>query len=365
MRIVIALSGGVDSSVAAALLKEQGHELIGMTLRLFDCRQTVNERSCCGADGVAEARAAAGCLSIPHYVIDGAALFEEQVLERSWLEYARGRTPNPCIACNEVMKFGLLYQHARKLGAQAVATGHHARIEADRDVRPKLLRGADLHKDQSYFLFALTDEQLRMSRLPVGAMTKDEVRQMAHQLGLPNAARAESQDACIAQRGDLAEALREKFGGVARPGRFVDRRGQVLGEHQGVHRFTVGQRKGLGIALGQRAYVLSIDAESGDVVVDTDPEALKASGLSASWMRWHRPIDEGVETACQVQIRYRHQAIGATVTRLPDGEAKVTFAEAQGAVSPGQAAVLYDGEEVIGGGVIDAALDPITDDASS
>ncbi|MCA9672308.1 MAG: tRNA 2-thiouridine(34) synthase MnmA [Myxococcales bacterium] len=358
-RVVIALSGGVDSSVAAALLLEQGFEVVALTLQLFDCSDQVNERSCCGVAGVAEARAAAGRLGIRHYVINGRERFREVVLAQAWREYERGRTPNPCVACNDTMKFGLLYERARELGADFVATGHHARVvrEPTGGGRPWLLRGRDADKDQSYFLFSLSDEQLRVTRFPIGELTKAEVRERARGLLLPNAARAESQDACIAQRSDLAESLREAFGGAAKPGRFVDRGGRVLGEHDGVHRFTVGQRKGLGVALGARAYVVSIDATSGDVVIDTDVRSLESVGLVARAMRWHDEVAPGERRACQVKVRYRHEAVQAELERAADGDGVlVRFAEPERAVTPGQAAVLYDGERVIGGGWIDRAL---------
>jgi len=364
MRIVVALSGGVDSAVAAGLLREQGHEVVALTLRLFDCSEGVNERSCCGLAGVAAARAAAGQLGIPHYVVDGQDLFEARVLRRAWDDYDGGRTPNPCVACNEQLKLGLLYQQARKLGAQAVATGHHARIEhrssehGRSERAPTLWRGRDRHKDQSYFLFSLSPDQLSICRLPVGELTKPQVREHARALGLPNADRAESQDACIAQRGDFAEALRQRFDGVARPGAFVDRAGNVLGRHEGVHRFTVGQRKGLGIALGERAYVVAIDAELAEVVVDTDKQHLCADGLRAANVRWHAPIERGEAVDVEVQIRYRHRAVRARLHRLADDSAEVRFASPERAVAPGQAAVFYRGDRLLGGGWIERALDP-------
>ncbi|MCB9557004.1 MAG: tRNA 2-thiouridine(34) synthase MnmA [Deltaproteobacteria bacterium] len=347
MRVVIALSGGVDSAVAAGLLKEQGFDVIAMTLQLFDCTEQINERSCCGPGGISAARSVAGALDIPHYVIDGKQVFEDQVLHSAWLNYRAGRTPNPCVACNERMKFGLLFDFARKLGAERVASGHHARIDDD----GTLWRGVDRAKDQSYFLYALRDEQRARALLPIGALTKEQVRTDARRLGLPVAERSESQDACIAQRGDLAEALRQRFAGKASPGAFVDLAGRVIGEHRGIHRYTVGQRKGLGLALGSRAYVVRIDAAQNQVVVDTDERSLAVTSLEVSDLRW-LAMDE-VDGEAGVQVRYRQQPQPATVERLSADRALVHFAEPPLGVSPGQVAVFYRADKVIGGGVIE------------
>ena len=324
-----------------------------MTLQLFDCRQQVNERSCCGAAGVAQARAVAGQLGLHHYVVNGQQLFAEKVLRPAWEEYRRGKTPNPCMACNETMKFGLLYEQARRLGARYVATGHHARVAHD---PPRLLRGVDAAKDQSYFLFSLRPDQLAMSLLPIGELTKSQVRALARQYGLSNAQRGESQDACIAQRGDLAPALAKKFGQTPSPGTFVDASGRELGRHEGIHHFTVGQRKGLGLALGQRAYVTSVDPRDGRVVVDTDKQALLSAGLQTASTRWSRAVPKGQPVELAVKIRYRNQAVAAQVTRLAAGRSAVQFKRPQSAVCPGQAAVFYAGETVIGGGWIDTVI---------
>ncbi|MCC6750075.1 MAG: tRNA 2-thiouridine(34) synthase MnmA [Deltaproteobacteria bacterium] len=353
-RVVVALSGGVDSSVAAALLLEQGYEVVGMTLRLFACEEGASERSCCGLGGVAAARAAAGQLGIPHYVVDGQARFRERVLRGAWQDYATGRTPSPCVACNEHLKLGLLLEQADALDARFVATGHHARMV--QNGRPTLCRGRDAAKDQAYFLFSLSPAQLARTLLPVGELSKPEVRELARRHGLPNAARAESQDACIAQRGDFAEALRQRFDGAARGGRIVSPTGQVLAEHPGIHHFTVGQRKGLGVALGQRAYVTAIRAESGEVVVSTEPRELEATGLEADDVRWHEELSVGEERAVEVQVRYRHRAAPGRLVRLDARRAEVRFASPQQAVTPGQAAVFYQGERVLGGGWIHRAL---------
>ena len=349
-RVVAALSGGVDSSVAAALLKEQGYEVIGLTLQLYDCEDGQSERSCCGLSGVSDARAAAGALGIPHYVLNGQDLFERRVLRYAWQEYDAGRTPNPCVRCNEWMKFGLLYEQARKLGADYVATGHHARIARNGSIQ--LLRGKDPGKDQSYFLFSLTPEQLAMSLLPIGDLSKSEVRELARQNGLPNADRLESQDACIAQRGDLAEALRRRFSGQSKPGVIKDADGKVVGRHEGVHRVTIGQRKGLGLAMGERRYVTHIDAASGTVTLG-DKEQLETEGLRAAEVSWLAEVAPEQTIDAEVQIRYRHRAVPARVKRVSEHSAEVQFAQPQSAVAPGQAVVFYQGERVLGGGWIE------------
>ncbi|MBK8481652.1 MAG: tRNA 2-thiouridine(34) synthase MnmA [Proteobacteria bacterium] len=353
MRVVVAMSGGVDSSVAAGLLREAGHEVIGLTLQLYDCETGTSERSCCGLSGVAAARAAAGALGLPHYVIDGQASFEQQVLRPAWDDYAAGRTPNPCVRCNDALKLGLLDAQARRLGAAFVATGHHARIA--HGAWPVLRRGLDREKDQSYFLFSLAAEQLRRLLLPVGERTKAEVRELARQWGLPNAARAESQDACIAQRGDLAEALRLRFGAPARPGLMRQAEGRVVGRHEGVHRFTVGQRKGLGVGLGERAYVTAIDAARGEVRLGS-ARALERAGLYADAVSWLIEAPPTGERAVEVQMRYRQRPVPARLVPQAHGTVEVHFERAQRAVAPGQAVVFFEGDRVLGGGWIAKAI---------
>ena len=350
-RVVVAMSGGVDSSVTAALLLEQGYEVLGATLRFWLCDEGGGEaKSCCGLDAVAEARDTAGRLGFHHHVIDCRTRFEEQVLRPCWEEYNRGRTPNPCVLCNPHIKLLELLRQARALGAELVATGHHARVIVGD--RPALLRGRDRNKDQSYFLFGLHEQQLASLLMPVGEMTKDEVRQRARDLGLGNAERHESQDACLGSADEpFAEALRRRFDAEARPGDLVDTEGNVLGRHRGIHLYTIGQRRGLGVALGQRAYVVGIREQSREVVVSTDPQDLCASGLTASGVRWLVPPGEDRFQA-RVQIRYRHRACPATVELAPGETVRVRFVEPQRAVTPGQAAVFYKEERVLGGGWI-------------
>lgn len=350
-RVVVAMSGGVDSSVTAALLLEQGHEVTGATLRFWLCDEGDEEqaKSCCGLDAVAEARGAAGVLGIQHHVIDCRERFEEAVLRPCWEAYDRGRTPNPCVLCNPRIKLLELMRRAELLGADFVATGHHARVEHGQP--PRLLRGRDRNKDQSYFLFGLEERQLASLLLPVGDLTKDEVRRRARELGLDNADRPESQDACLGGGDEpFAEALRGRFDAPARPGSLVDVEGNVLGCHAGVHLFTIGQRRGLGVALGRPAYVVRIRAEADEVVVSTDPDDLMSTELVARRVQWL--VQPEARAEAEVQIRYRHRARPATLELADDGAVRVRFESPQRAVTPGQAVVFYRGERVLGGGWI-------------
>ena len=344
--MVVAMSGGVDSSVAAALLLRAGYDVVGVTLQLRSCQEQTATRSCCSEDGIAAARSVARGLGIPHCVLDCHQEFSHLVLRPAWEEYARGRTPNPCVICNRALKFGVLLEYAQRLGARFLATGHYARI-AHREGRPRLLRGCDRDKDQSYFLFALSDEQLRRVLFPLGDHTKSAVRELARGFGLPSAERRESQDACLVTDGEgFAESLRQLFREPCRPGSFVDRAGRVLGPHQGIHCYTIGQRRGLGIALGQRAFVAAIHAAAGDVVVTCDGNELEARSLVARQVVWH----ESPPARAAVQICYRHAAVPAEVAVLDEQSIRITFDAPVRAVTPGQAAVLFAEERLLGGG---------------
>lgn len=354
-RVIVAMSGGVDSSVAAALLLRRGYDVVGTTLRLHACLEAARTWSCCGPDGVVEARRAAGHLGIPHYVLDCRRPFEDLVLRPSWNEYSRGRTPNPCVACNERIKFRALGDLARGLGARWIATGHYARIRrpaAGGDV--VLYRARHLAKDQSYFLFPIGPELLSMTLFPTGDLSKDEVRATAREVGLPNAERRESQDACLGRDGQgFAESLRSRFGGSSRPGPIVDPRGREVGRHGGIHLYTIGQRRGLRVALGRRLWVRSIHPEQGTVTVTANEDDLLCRELIVHDVRWTAPDQDRPSCTCTVQIRYRQTATEARVEPRAGGTAKVVFANPQRAVTPGQAAVFYDGDRVIGGGWID------------
>jgi tRNA-specific 2-thiouridylase len=352
-RVVAAMSGGVDSSVAAALLVRQGFDVVGVTLRLNECTEGGGDRTCCGLDAEAEARDVADRLGIPHRVIDGRESFLAEVLAPAWAEYAAGRTPSPCVACNQRLKLGRLLDLARGLGATSVATGHYARVVARPGGGTALLRGVDRNKDQSYFLFALSDAQRAAFRTPLGDRDKPAVRALARELGLGNACRAESQDACFGGDAGFAESLRQRMFAPAVPGRLLAADGTVLGTHAGVHRFTIGQRRGVGVAAGRRAWVVAIDAGSGDVTLSCDPRALDAAGLLATGAVWHEPPSA---RAVHVQIRHRQAPVGARLEPTGPGAFSIRFDAPVRAVTPGQAVVAWDGDRVVCGGWIDRAL---------
>ncbi|MBW2733085.1 MAG: tRNA 2-thiouridine(34) synthase MnmA [Deltaproteobacteria bacterium] len=358
--IVVALSGGVDSSVAALLLQRQGYELLAVTLQLQNCHDSAESRSCCGIDGVVRARAAASRLGIRHYVLDSVDAFERAVLVPTWAEYDRGRTPSPCLHCNEQIKFGTLLEWAKGLGAQAVATGHYARILKDASGQPSLWRGVDAGKDQSYFLAGLTAQQLALTRFPLGGLTKEEVRKIALEAELPTAEERESQDACLVGAGEaFAEMLRRRFDGKAREGAVVDEEGRELGHHPGVHHFTIGQRRGLGIQSLERTWVTSIDHQSSEVVVTRQPDDLLRKDLRALGMVWTAGSPPDVDSEgpwrCLAQIRSQHRAASAEFRVISPEEVEVVFDDPVRAIAPGQALVLYQGERVIGRGWIDTS----------
>lgn len=363
-RVVVAMSGGVDSSTAAALLKEEGYEVIGLTMHLWD--QTQDGKGsfgrCCSPDDIHDARRVADQLEIPHYVVNLKKAFEEEVVNNFVEEYLKGRTPNPCIHCNDRIKFGFLLRKAEELGAKALATGHYARIVRAPQVNHQrekgylLLRGKDRNKDQSYFLFTLTQEQMDKVIFPLGEKSKTEVRQQALKLGLRVAEKPESQEVCFIPDDDYRRFLEARKGkGILKPGEVVDRQGRVLGFHQGLYSFTIGQRRGLGIAAPHPYYVLALDRESNRVVAGRKDE-LQANGLVAEGMNWISfPEPEG-EVEALVQIRYRHPGVAAVILPLGDGRVRVHFQIPQKSVTPGQAAVFYRGDEVLGGGWIERGL---------
>lgn len=353
-RTVVAMSGGVDSSVVAALLKEQGHDVVGVTLQLRPCDDNLTSKSCCGIDGPLRARAVAGILGIPHYVVNCEREFEERILRPAWSAYASGQTPSPCLWCNERIKFGLLMEWAHDVGAAQVATGHYAqRIDAADG--PHLLRAVDDAKDQSYFLSRIGVERLARVLFPLGGLRKPEVRALAARFGLPTAATPDSQDVCVVAEGrTFPETLRVRFGDAAKPGVIADTSGRVLGRHDGIHHFTIGQRKGLGIANAGRHWVSRIEAATGTVVVSADEQVLAATTLIADELTWLAPEPTSWPLACAVQVRHRHTPAAALVDRLDNGSVRVRFTEPVRAATPGQAAVCYDGERVLGSGWIRA-----------
>jgi len=357
MRIVVAMSGGVDSSVAAALLAEQGHDVIGVSMQLYDQSESSPGGrgafgTCCTLDDLYDARRVASAIGIPHYILNLESQFDEQVVSNFIREYAAGRTPIPCAHCNADLKFSTLLERALAFGADSLATGHYARVDQATDGTFILRRGADQAKDQSYFLFSLTQEQLARASFPVGHLEKAEVREHARRLQLRVASKPDSQEICFVPDGDYAAFIERSAPALQRVGAIVNQEGEVLGAHAGVHRFTVGQRKGLGISASQPMYVLEIRPSSSEVVVGPR-NALGRTRLTASQVNWvsGRPPKEWLPVTAQ--IRHRHQPAAARVLSLDDGRADVAFDEPQPAITPGQAVVFYDGDVVVGGGWID------------
>ncbi len=356
-RVVLAMSGGVDSSVAACLLREQGHEVIGLFMRTGveapDYDQGGRKQGCCSITDAGDARRVADRLGIPFYALDFSSEFG-RVIDYFADEYLAGRTPNPCVMCNNWLKFGQLWSYGRQLGADFIATGHYARIVRGQS-GIELHRGIDPGQDQSYVLAGLRPAVLEHVLFPVGGLTKDEVRARAREAGLAVSDKPDSVEICFVPQGDHAAVIRERRPGVSRPGRFVDRSGQVLGQHEGIEKYTVGQRKGLGIAAGERRYVLEIDSQTRDVVLGR-PEDLLSPGLEAARVNWLLARPPATPLCCDVKIRYRHAPCPALVTPGPDGTARVEFSVLQGSVTPGQAVVFYEGTRILGGGWIERGL---------
>jgi tRNA-specific 2-thiouridylase len=354
-RIAVAMSGGVDSSVAALLLKNQGYDVVGVTLKLQDCTEARGSRSCCGQGGIVRARAAAGMLNIPHYVVDCVKEFEQQVLRPAWDDYAAGRTPSPCLLCNEQIKFGLLMSWAKKIGASGIATGHYARVERSSGNEPSLHCGVDSDKDQSYFLAGLSKEQIASTIFPLGHMNKTTVRELSRSMNLITADTKDSQDACLVSPGQsFAEMLQARFLGEIKPGLIVDETGRALGRHPGIHRFTVGQRKGIHVPSTGRRWVKAVRPEDAAVVVTDTEDGLLSDTLVATDVSWISKPSDILDRVSEVKIRYRHAAEKARISLLENGSVVVHFLRPQRAVTPGQAAVFYDGDKVLGRGWIRA-----------
>jgi tRNA-uridine 2-sulfurtransferase len=357
--VLVAMSGGVDSSVAAALLVEQGHRVIGVTMKTFCYSEAEAEsghsgKTCCGLDGILDAKRVAETLGIPHYVFDVEREFTRDVIDDFVSEYAAGRTPNPCVRCNGNTKFRDLLRRGAMLGCDAIATGHYARMGTDDAGRPVLMRGMDPNKDQSYFLWALPSEMLPQLMFPLGEMTKPEVRERARALGLSTAEKPESMEICFVPTGDYAGFLEKQLGpehASLQPGKLVTAEGEVLGEHAGYARYTVGQRKGLGGGRGLPLFVLGTRPATREVVVGTADELLRDDVRvgEMNWLVSERPV---VGAAVQVQVRHRARPVAAVVRECDQAGVHLALVQPQRAVTPGQSAVVFGGEVVLGGGRI-------------
>jgi tRNA-specific 2-thiouridylase len=355
-RVVVAMSGGVDSSVAAGLLKEQGYEVIGITMNLFqlpteDCLDK-DLKSCCGWGAVEDASRVASELGISHSILNLKDSFENLVVSNFLEEYSRGHTPNPCIRCNQFIKFDVLMERAKKIGATRIATGHYAQIIQDpRFGHFFLKKGMDKEKDQSYFLYTMTQDQLAFTLFPVGQFSKLEIREKAREWGLPVAERPESQEICFIPDKNYVEFFKKRKPEAFRSGPIVNAEGQVLGQHRGIIHFTVGQRRGLGIAAPSPLYVLEINTSKNEIVIGPN-ESLYKKELSANRVNWISKDKIVAPVLAKARIRYKHREADALLSPLDSDKIRVEFKKPQRAITPGQAVVFYEGDKVLGGGTI-------------
>lgn len=348
------MSGGVDSSVAAYLLKKQGYDVMGVTMQIWQDEDRVMEEEnggCCGLSAVDDARRVAADLQIPYYVMNFKQEFQCKVIDYFVEEYQRGRTPNPCIACNRYVKWESLLKRSMDIGAEYIATGHYARIEQLPNGRYALRKSATLEKDQTYALYNLTQEQLAHTLMPVGAYSKDEIRQIAEEIGLQVANKPDSQDICFVPDGDYAGFIERETEEVSPEGNFVTPDGKILGRHKGIIHYTVGQRKKLGLALGYPAFVLEIRPETNEVVIGNKEESMSYI-VRANQLNFMSIPDLEEPMRVFAKIRYNHKGAWCTVRKVGPDEVECEFEEAQRAVTPGQAVVFYDGDYVMGGGTI-------------
>ncbi|MCW5700912.1 MAG: tRNA 2-thiouridine(34) synthase MnmA [Rhodospirillales bacterium] len=351
-RVVVAMSGGVDSSVSAAMLVEAGYDVVGVTLQLYDHGVAVGRPgTCCAGDDIHDARRVADRLGIPHYVLDYQQRFRSQVMDPFADSYLAGETPIPCVLCNQTVKFTDLFEAADTLGADLLVTGHYARRVRDED-GPALHRGVDTNRDQSYFLFATTRRQLERLRFPLGGLSKDETRTLAQRHGLPVAAKSDSQDICFVPAGGYARVVEQLRPGACEPGEIVDLRGRVLGRHGGIINFTIGQRRGLGIATGEPLYVVRLEPETRRVVVGAERDLWRDRLMvrEVNWLGGAPLSSTGVPVS--VKLRSTQSPAPATIFKRGDGPVEVILDEPRAAIAPGQACVFYDGDRLLGGGWI-------------
>jgi len=353
-KVVVGMSGGVDSSVAAYLLKEEGYDVIGVTMQIWQDEDNgiIEENGgCCGLSAVDDARRVADALSIPYYVMNFKQEFKKNVMDYFIAEYLRGRTPNPCIACNRYVKWESLLRRSLEIGADYIATGHYARIEQLANGRYTLRKSRTAAKDQTYALYNLTQEQLAHTLMPVGAYEKDEIRALARKIGLSVAHKPDSQEICFVPDNDYAKFIEENTNKTIMPGNFVNTKGEVIGQHRGITHYTVGQRKGLNLSMGRPVFVLKIRPETNEVVIGDNEEVFSA-GLRANHLNFMSIPDLPKEMKLTAKIRYNHQGAGCTVKRTGEDEIVCSFDEPQRAITPGQAVVLYQSDHVAGGGTI-------------